>query len=175
VSSLQVVLVLIGWVILFYLNNRTLRRSEISRIKDRLIERIDAVRSWYVDEVRLDSDGLNRLSLEQNLSAHVSQIELRMGQLNDYLGVDILDFDSLAHIRTIDNDKSRPLQEIIEEVHVKFLDLSERIEVSYDRFFGSRWSFKKIWLVFRYELLGAFFSAGLIFLLTSIFRDFADI
>lgn len=165
-STGTILVAVFGWIYLFYLNNRTLRRSEISRQKDRLIERLESVRSWYIDEIRLDFEGSNRLSLEQNLSAHVTQIELRIRQLNYYIGTQIVGVENLSNIRGIDNGKDRPVNEIIGSVHSEFSDLAENIELSYDRFFEGNNLLTRIWVNCRSELLGGIFGLailGLIF------------
>ncbi len=52
-NSLQespvIYIAVIGWCILYWLNNRTLRRAETSRIKDRLIENIESAQVWSVE------------------------------------------------------------------------------------------------------------------------------
>jgi len=164
VSSFQVWIAIVGWIFLFYLNNRTLRRSDISRQKDRLVERVDAIRDWYIDEIRLDEAGGNRMSLEQNLSAQITQVEIRIKQLNNYVKCEIVNPEILAKIRGIDNSSSRCLREIIEEVHIECSDLNESIELAYDKFLGEKNLLRRLWFSCRYELMGGILGLGVLML-----------
>lgn len=167
-SNFQIWIAVFGWIFLFFLNNRTLRRSDISRQKDRLVERVDTIRNWYVDEIRLDEDGKSRMSLEQNLSAQVTQIEIRIKQLNYYVRAEIVSPEILARIRGIDNSASRALREIIEEVHVECSELNEAIEVAYDDFFRDRNALRRFWLAYGYELSGAALALGVVWLFIKV-------
>jgi hypothetical protein len=172
VGSIEFVVIVFGWAFLFYLNNRTLRRSEISRLKDRLVERVEAIRSWYVDEIRLDVDGKCRMSLEQNLAAQITQIELRMKQLNFYIGCEVVDFEDLASIREIDNDIDRSTQDIVESVHYEFSNLIENIEISYDSYFGVQSFLRRMWLSRKYEISGGVMGLIMLSCLFYVFSFF---
>ncbi|MHA7854667.1 hypothetical protein [Marinobacter shengliensis] len=108
------------------------------------------------------------MSLEQNLSAQVTQIEIRIKQLNYYVGVEIVSPQILARIRGIDNSANRPLRDIIEEVHVECSELNEAIEVAYDDFFRDRNVLRRFWLAYGYELSGAALALGVVWLCVKV-------
>lgn len=148
-TSTQVAFAILGWIYLLYLNNRTLRRSEISRLKDRLVDKIEKLEPSYIEE----SDRLptsDPLLLEHFLATKTTHIELRIAQLNHYIGTNIVPVDKLLPLREFDTSEKDPstLREIIS-------DLIEQIEQCYDQHFVHRNFLARLWLTRKPEIFGA--------------------
>lgn len=158
----QVAIALAGWAFLFYLHNRTLRRSEISRLKDRLVDKVENTYEWLVKE--LEDESCDRLVLESNLSAKVTQVELRVRQLNHYVRCEIVTTENLAILRNIDVAQSNK-QYLINIANEAIADTIESIESSYDSHYFEQSYLTRVWKSRKEDLFGAALALAVICLI----------
>lgn len=162
------IIAVLGWAYGYYLSNRSSRRSEVSRLKDRLVDKLDKTLSWYVDEV--SDTAMTPVELEQVLADKVSQCELRINQFNKYVGVEIIDSSILATIRDIDvscciADKRAPAS-----IYTLFANTIESIECSYDEHYINLSLQKRLWLEYGPELKGVFMAGVTLLVYISVFK-----
>lgn len=130
----EIIITAFGWGFLFYLNTRTLKKSEISRMKDRVIDRIEKTQEWYSKEYLKTNSSSERTEIEDYFSGKISNIELRLTQINNYIGKDIFSPNCLVEWRSIDNtasDKNQK-QTTLKEIHDASLNIIDYIERNYD-------------------------------------------
>jgi len=130
----EIVITALGWGFLFYLNTRTIKKSEISRMKDRAIDRIEKTQEWYIKEYIKTKSDSERREIEDYFSGKISHIELRLAQLNKYIGKEIFLPECLVDWRAIDNtaNNEKQKQEKLKIVHDISLDIIDYIESNYD-------------------------------------------
>lgn len=142
----------VGWLYLFLLNNRTLKRSEISRLKDRLVDKINTECAWCINEIQRESPSNQ---IEQIFSGKLTQIELRLNQINHYVGCELLKERMLFKLRDIDLLGSDSVENKVHMIYSESADLIEHIEHSYDVHFVSTNILLRFWISCRLEILGA--------------------
>lgn len=132
----QVFLVIFGWLILLLLSNRSLRRTEISRLKDKIIDNLQSLCDWY----KMESECDQPLKVEEYISAKITQIELRIQQFNNYCESTVISPDPLQKIREFDTTKKIPKSDKAYDFFSICSDLIEHVEVSYDmQFYRKSW------------------------------------
>jgi hypothetical protein len=156
--------VLVGWVFLFYLNNRTLRRSEIVRLKENLTKDLVNLFDWLNETV--SQQALKALELEDELATKVSLIEFRARQFEDYAKLALFDPPLLADIRSIDTAQLIDVDTLTHTIHLQQYDILETIEQSYHQHYFKKNVFARLWLN-RKPQLAAMVSMLSIFVLVS--------
>lgn len=150
-SYSQVVIAIIGWLLIVILNNRTLRRSEISRLKDRLVDKIQSIEAAI--DAELDSEP-NPLCIENLISTRATHIELRVAQLNEYARHTLVGEEHIVQLRDFDifsiSDKSKV------KIGLRSItsDLIESVESNYDSFFLKQNPFARLWHSRKPEIFG---------------------
>ncbi|SIQ14358.1 hypothetical protein [Marinobacterium stanieri] len=158
-NPLPLYIAIIGWLIVLLLNNRTLKRSEISRIKDRLIDKLDSCISWLDSEI--NSDAFEPSLAEVQLSGKATLIELKVRQLNHYVGTELLPVSEISNIRALDVFQPNKAELLVEATET-ISDLIEKVEIRYDEFYFSTPLPKRLWMSHRQTMMGAFLSLLLI-------------
>ncbi|MFT4929851.1 MAG: hypothetical protein ACI8WB_005986 [Phenylobacterium sp.] len=148
----QLVIVFVGWAFLFYLNNRTLRRSELSRLKDNLTKALEDLFDWLDETARKQE--LGALELEEALASKISLIEFRFRQLNDYAKFTLFDPTSLAVMREIDTAILVEQKKLPQHIHNQQYDILEQIEQSYHQHYFKQSFFARIWISRKDDLTG---------------------
>ena len=157
-NQTYLVVTLIGWLIVFLLHDRTLRRTEISRVKDNLTAKIDELQKWI--ESHLHKGDINSISLEKGCVGRCVQIELYIKQLNERAGYQLVSIDKLSDIKSLEfANLPTDSASIISSL---FCDFIEEIEESYWRVYLKQNSAKEIWSYYKYHIGGMLFSLILI-------------
>lgn len=130
-----IIIAVIGWGFLFYLNNRTLKKSEISRMKDRVIDRIEKTQEWYIKEYWNSKSDSERTEIEDHFSGKISNIEMRLSQINNYIGRNVFSSDCLVEWRSIDNTAANNTdkKKTIKSIHDVSFQIIDYIESRYDK------------------------------------------
>jgi hypothetical protein len=170
VESIRIVLIFLGWLLLIYLSNRTLRRGEISRLKDRVVDSITGIQEWLIEELQTNPSK-DMEQVEALLSAKATQLELKIKQLNHYIGIEVLQVVNVAKIRGVDLF-SVNTGALVVEVNDVFFDVIEHIETVYDDHYFKLNPILRFWRVRKYELCGAGISMAILFFFFGIFHRF---
>jgi hypothetical protein len=175
-TNFQIILQFLGWGLLIYLHNRTLRRAEIARLKESLIAQILEFSDWTINKLttteinhlgqwvtnKLISKKINPLKVELLLTAKTAQLDLKLLQLNQYSRIEILPPELFSSLRDIDTDELISNENI--EIYITELtsELIEIIETRYaDTLFNINY-FRYLYLFRRPEILGALFGICLL-------------
>lgn len=153
-SYTQIFFVFAGWALLIYLSNRTLRRGEISRLKDRLVDSVSLLQEKLSDKVEKLAEPPNREELSQLefiVSAKATQLEFKVGQINRYVGFQLIRIDHIVQLRETDLYDPEELPMVFDVL----FDMIEHIESRYDGYFYNDRSFIKYLGHKKLELQGA--------------------
>lgn len=160
----------LGWVFGFYLSNRSNRRTEISRLKDRLVDKIEKVSAWYVGEII--EDDCNKMLVEQVFVNKISQCETRMLQFNKYVGCNIFQVEWMGELRKIDFEKfSEDPTVFLVDVHDKFSRVMDEIEGAYDAHYIQTNFLNSMWKTHGNSMLGAIGALSIICLFLMVMRQ----
>lgn len=162
--KISIVLVLIGWLLHLFLNNRSLRRAEISRLKDNIVSKTENLQDWCVSEIR-EGNADHALLFETELSAKVTHLELKIQQLNNYIRAELIRPMELVPIREFDISREIPEHEKILEVIELASNLIEGIESSYCDFYYNRSILLTLYREYKAPLLGALLALSLLYLM----------
>lgn len=169
-SNSQIFLQFFGWGLLIYLHSRTLRRAEISRLKDAIVKQL----SDFVEKIKseIKKDKVDFLVLEEEVSAKSTQIEFKIKQLNSYSRLEIVSPSKIASLRNIalENIKDKSLVEkTFNDVEN---DLIEHIESQYiEKMFKTNF-FRHLYINRRPEIWGALFPLIILVLFFKILDFF---
>ncbi|MBD8192168.1 hypothetical protein IFR35_09825 [Pseudomonas fluorescens] len=125
----QMIVLMLGWTFTVYLQVRSNNRAEALKRKDNIIDKLEALPGWLEDEISKDDFSLGRS--EESFAGHVSQIEVKVGQLNRHVGKPIIDrviFNRLMLFELMpkaEDNKALPY-----EVRDAAWDIIEKIESS---------------------------------------------
>lgn len=167
-TNAQIILTLLGWVLLVYLSNRTLRRNEISRLKDRLVDLLIDLQKYSLEQLNNlggDSQTSKHAAHEVGFSGRVTLIELRVMQFNHYLKRPLLNPEKLSDCRGVDLLPPYNLRDKLIEVQRVTSDFIEYVETEYGQFYFAEFSFGRLWENHRSALLGAIAGLTLVALI----------
>ncbi|MEG8231011.1 hypothetical protein [Pseudomonas orientalis] len=133
----QMMALLFGWSFTVYLQYRSNRRSESLKRKDKIIDKLEGLADWVGAEVNKDS--FSSIDTETTYSGMISQIEVRIAQLNHHVGREVFDGSKLLSLRNIEIHflacaNSQTPYKIREAV----ADIVENIEICCDAEYFSR-------------------------------------
>lgn len=136
----QMIALVCGWSFTVYLQYKSNRRAESLKRKDKIIDKLEALADWVESEVEKTS--FSSVNTETTYSGMISQIEVRIAQLNDHVGREIYDGTKLLALREIEIHvlpcaNSQTPYKIREAV----ADIVEGIEICCDAEYFSRKSF----------------------------------
>lgn len=166
----QLLVVFVGWAFLFYLNNRTLRRSELSRLKESLTKELENLFDWLGETAKEkeieeeDEKELKALELEDELAIKISLVEIRFRQLNDYAKFLLFNPAVLSGIRKIDTEILLKGRKLPQEIHIKQYDILEDIEQSYHQHYFKKSFFASIWLNHKDDIAGIIAGLSIVIL-----------
>lgn len=177
-SNFQFFVTLFGWAILFYLHNRTLKKGEITRRKDAIIQEVRALMDWLETDI---ASRLSHLELEEEIAARATLLNFSCRQLNEYTHKKLINLDWLYDISNIDVDTiyidekcssgvENSSKRVTREVKAKFYDLLEQIEKAYHDSTKPNHSSRKYWREYQYEILGLMFGLFICLSLVTIFK-----
>lgn len=128
-SFWQIFLQFLGWFIIIWLHQRTLRRSELSRQKDALLTKTDDLFDYI--KLELQKSHINLLELESCIAFKVTLLEFRLKQINELARIEILSLALIVRIRELDLDAMKTsVGAIIDELQS---DITEQIESNYHK------------------------------------------
>jgi len=164
-SNTQILFQFIGWGFLLFLSNRTIRRTELSRLKDQLVVQIEELSKWL--ELELISEEHSARSLERAYTGKVSRIDLLLQQLNSLSKRKLLNEDLLFEFWDTDVD-SIFLTKKLNGLKLIQQDAVETIESSYHSTLFKQNFIRMIYLHYKPELLGTVSSLAILYLLHGI-------
>jgi len=168
-STTQIVLQFVGWGFLLYLSNRTLKRTEISRLKDQLVNKIDALLKDIKTEINETEALKDSLKLEKSYTAKLARIDLSLQQINSLSKSVLLDGSLLIPlwdldiVQMIDNQDFSLLEE-------KQQDVIEGIENAYHSGLFKTNIFRTLYLKYTPELMGFFVPLLILHLIVQLFN-----
>jgi hypothetical protein len=173
-TNTQIIVQFLGWGLLIYLHNRTLRRAEIARLKESLTQQINELAVWLtnkLDEKKTNStnnkidknqEKVNFLKIESLLTAKAVQLDLKLLQLNQYSRITLLTPSLLSPLRDIDINNLIYNQNVEVEISELTAELIEQIETSYaNKLFNINY-FRYVYLYRKPEMLGVIFAIFLL-------------
>lgn len=117
-----------GWVLTIILHLQGIRRAEASRMRDRLIDRLEHNADWLVNQIEIQT--FQATDIEEVWSGKVSLVETYLASLNAYTGCEILDGKQLVGLRNINLElvssetaieAIKVTQDISIEIHTNYL------------------------------------------------------
>lgn len=121
----------LGWAFTLFQQNRSNVRAEAIRRKDKIIDKVDKIVDWIEKQA---ADGkVTEHHLEAGYSALISQVEIRIVQLNSLVKCEIVDMEYLMRLRAIDTSRDR--SELPHAVREAASDLIEQLELSCSRLY----------------------------------------
>lgn len=127
--------IIVGWALSIFLSFNSFKRSEIYRSKDKITDKLEKLHEWVIKEVKsldLKKDIAELQLIENYLSSKLTQIELRIGQFNKYIGKEIVDASCVAQIRCVNLFSKASKIDLINEINNAFSDTLEHIESEFD-------------------------------------------
>lgn len=161
-NTITVFVAFFGWVVAAYIAFWTIKRSEISRLKDKVHDNADRL-ILFIDS---QGDHFDPDAIEEIYNGYVTHLELRVQQFERYAGFSLAESSDIKKLRDVDFYKSR--SDVFSDVSGVCLDFIEAVEQRYKFCFydGSRVNFFSY--LFSRFFLGAYFSSIVILLFYSI-------
>lgn len=159
-SNTQIIFQFLGWGFLLFLSNRTIRRTELSRLKDQLVEQIEGLASWLEEELKNKNN--SALSLERAYTGKISRIDLLLQQLNSLSRFKLLNEKVLFKFWDLDIDAIFSSKQLHELKQIQ-QDAIETIEVSYHSTLFKQNFIKKLYLNYKPELFGTVISLAILY------------
>ncbi|EOE8063715.1 hypothetical protein ACMWRE_000906 [Pseudomonas aeruginosa] len=153
---------LAGWMFTIYLQRRANHRAEALKRKDKLIDKLEDLSDWVEGEIsKVD---FNPSNTERSYTGLLTQVEIRIRQLNAHVRKDVIDPSALLELRDVDffADKET-LPGLPYDIRDEASDVIERIEEACDKFFFKSSLLCKAESVFD-ELKGVIAGLGVVIL-----------
>lgn len=131
----QLTALLLGWAFTLYLGHRANVRAETLKRKDKLIDRLEALSSWVEEEVR--KPHFDPATTEAAYAAMLSQIEIRLGQMNKLSGTEAFAAQEIATLRGVDFF-SPNLQTVHYQIRDRATGIVEDIEIAFNDLYFER-------------------------------------
>ena len=136
----QMIALVFGWSFTVYLQSRSNRRSESLKRKDKIIDKLEALADWVESEVGKDT--FSSVNTETTYSGMISQIEVRIVQLNEHVGREVFDGRQLLKLRDIEiHDLACANSQTPYKIREAVADIVEDIEMCCDEEYFSRQGF----------------------------------
>ncbi len=167
--TLTNLLTLVGWIYIFYLNNRGLKRSDISRTKDACITAIEKI----IDDVReySGSKDIEPLVIESELTYLATKVEMKIKNLNSITATTLVSAEDTAMIiRKCDTVELIKNKSYAVDIIDSLSDTCEQIEVSYRELYFEGNALKKMYDRRSSEIQGLAFSLLIIYMMFEIFK-----
>jgi|GEM_PF-4792126 len=164
-SNSQIALQFVGWGFLLFLSNRTIRRTELSRLKDQLIGQIEEISTWF--EQALKSDEYTVHSLERAYIAKVARIDLLLQQLNGLSKHNLINTGILFDFWNLDIETMYETKKLT-NVNIFQQDAIESIEISYHSIFFKENIIRRIHSNYKPELYGVLLTLASLYFLYRI-------
>lgn len=158
-TNTQILFQFVGWAFLFFLSNRTIKRTEISRLKDQLVVQVEELTTWLKSE--LENDEGSALTLERAYTGKVTRLDLLLQQLNRLAKRKVIDENILFPFWNLDVYSVYSTKKIC-EIKVHQQDAVEKIEISYHSLFKLS-MVNNLFLHYKPEIFGVLFATWLLF------------
>ncbi|WP_440778717.1 hypothetical protein [Pseudomonas syringae] len=167
----QLFALMLGWSFTVFIQNRANRRAEALKRKDKIVDKLESLADWVDGEI--SKDNFSGAQTETSYSGMISQIEVRINQLNSHIGRSIFDISLLSKLREIEiyavaeNNIQTPYA-----IRETASDVIEEIETCCDaEYFGSQ---GKLALLNEYtsSFKGAILLLTVVLLSAAIFQFF---
>ncbi|MEX6663214.1 hypothetical protein [Pseudomonas sp. W2-17] len=96
----QVTALVIGWSFTVYLQQRSNRRAESLKRKDKIVDKLEELSGWLESEIEKEIFSAPRA--ESTYSGMLSQIEIKISQLNNHVGRPVFNVESLSTLREVE-------------------------------------------------------------------------
>ena len=143
-----------GWLWTLLIHSRELKRSEISKVKDKLIAEVTDMASWIIKSIQesesFTADDLE--FLERKQAAQSVQIDTKIKFFNGMCKCNLIEEEKVVPFWNIDLRELGSLDRssILEDVS----DFIEHVEIVYlDHFFNMGF-LERVWKTHRSEMLG---------------------
>lgn len=131
----QLTALLLGWAFTLYLGHRANVRSETLKRKDKVIDRLEALSEWVEDEVR--KPHFNPSTTEAAYAAMLSQIEIRLDQMNKLSGTEAFASQEIATLRDVDFFAPN-IQTVHYQIRDRATGIVEEIEIAFNDLYFER-------------------------------------
>jgi methyl-accepting chemotaxis protein len=134
----QLLALMLGWSFTVFIQNRSNRRAEALKRKDKIVDKLEDVSDWVDGEISKANFSFNQT--ETSYSGMISQIEVRINQLNNHVGRDIFDSSLIARLREIEIfESAEDNAQVPYKIREAASDIIENIEACCDaEYFGKR-------------------------------------
>lgn len=162
-TNTQLTIALIGWAFIFYLHNRTLKKGEVSRLKESITKEIKDLFTWLdgaANKTCEQADGSSQkayseLELEEELAGKITLIEFLISQINEYTHSSFLDPLWLVELRNIDTAQLISNGKVSQVDKLRQFDIIEKVETAYHEQALSSNLLKNLWVNNKDTILGA--------------------
>ncbi|MCG9697440.1 hypothetical protein [Shewanella sp. Isolate11] len=133
-TSLQIMVQIFTWLFLYTLHSRTLRRSEISRLKEQIVESLSKYPTWLMEI--LEKPNIEISDVDNYVASAIARFDFQSTNLNCYAKCQIFPIENLAKLGGIEIKEnhlsSTPDKKNIEKQAFNITsDLIEETEISY--------------------------------------------
>lgn len=133
----QLLALALGWSFTVFIQNRSNRRAEALKRKDKIIDKLEDLADWVESEI--GKDDFSSVRTESTFAGLVTQIEVRIGHLNRHIGKDIFDAALLSSLREIEiHEKAKDNIETPYLIRDAAADVTEQIEMCCDQEYFAR-------------------------------------
>lgn len=133
--DLAAILTALGLIVTIWLAYWTFKRTEVLRIKDTLIGKVEDLPIWLLNQVGAS----DLIQIDELYSGKISHLEMRLKQLNQYAKHVFAGDEFLSALRNVNIEKIK--KEDVYAVHNLVFDLIEKIEIEYFNFYYSKYAF----------------------------------
>ncbi|MCR8976435.1 hypothetical protein [Pseudomonas sp. S11P7] len=133
----QMIALVFGWSFTVFCSIAPIIGAESLKRKDKVIDKLEALAGWVESEIK--KDNFSSANTEITYSGMISQIEVRIAQLNYHVGKNIFDGSKLAILRDIEiHSKASFNADTPYKIREAVSDIVENIEVCCDAEYFSR-------------------------------------
>lgn len=149
----QLVALMLGWSFTVYMQVRSNSRAEALKTRDKIVDKLEALSEWVEDEV--EREDFSYSNFETGYSGLLSQIELKISNLNTHIGESTVDATVLRDLREmeISEDKLNNQDLYLRVRHAAWNAIDSIDIASNEKFF-----MKKSKLVFFKEYVHAYYG-----------------
>jgi hypothetical protein len=151
---------ILGWLIIYFLNIRTLNRGEVSRHRDGVLSQITELVSWFND-IGYGAAKYENNDFEELLSAKVSQVEFKINNLNSFIGLKLIDTSNLAKLE-FDSSFAETSSEASKRLIFEAYNLLEEIEINLNNYLENKIALIRFYTRYKVEVQSISFSISLI-------------
>jgi hypothetical protein len=166
---------IIGWVFLYLLNNRTLKRSEIQKLKDNAISCLETLiheTSKVFEKNKKDNNTHSNAcgaELEDTITIFVTKFEFKARSLDYLCPLDIIEPTKCAEqLRNVDTEELLKSKDSMTEYHELIYEIIDNFESAYFNKYFNRSYLRKVFDLIGPRLLGAFVGALTVYMLLCV-------